>query len=93
MPPDNPDAMTELIPLALEALAKQEEKDMTETIQLSQHLLGVEPYILIQITGDDPDDPENVIVNLEHGGGISNKAAAIEFLKAVIESAEENNIG
>lgn len=60
--------------------------------ELKTVLLGLEPYILIRITGDPEGDDESVDTTVEFGGGFD-RETGIGFLKAVIESAEENGIG
>lgn len=56
--------------------------------QLSQHILGLEPYVLIRLTGIDPGDPEAFRVSFEYGGGLD-KESAFELLKAITEDSEE----
>lgn len=59
---------------------------MSESVQLRQHILGMEPYVLIQITA--VEDSENFRVEFEFGGGLD-KESAFELLKAIIEDSEE----
>lgn len=89
LPPNNPDAMTELVPIAMDAMAKQEEKELAEeNFQLSQHILGLQPYILIEVTGNAEGDEDAFAIQLQYGGGFT-KETAFEFLKAVLNDSEE----
>lgn len=64
-----------------------DDDDLTGPEAKFEDVLGDKPYILIRIEGDH--DEEFVNVTLETGGGFS-RESAIEFMKDVIKSAEEN---
>lgn len=51
----------------------------TESIKLRQHLLGMEPYVLLTFTADD-DDTEAVKVGIEFGGGIPDRVGMRDVL-------------
>lgn len=89
LPPDNPDAMTELIPLALEALAQQEEKDLGGSVDISQHILGLEPFALVRLTGaEEVGDDIDLKLAVEFGGGLD-IGTGIELLKMAVEELEK----
>jgi hypothetical protein len=47
---------------------------MSETVTVRQHLLGLQPYVLIQVTGGSLDeaneDVESLKLDIQFGGGL-----------------------
>lgn len=60
----------------------------SEAIGLSQFLLGMEPYVVIQCQADD--DPENeagYLLNIRAGGGLTTQDDILTLLLTVVEEA------
>jgi hypothetical protein len=52
-------------------MADEEGQVVTETITVTQHWLGMEPYTLIKL-GPSSHDPEQPALHVEFGGGADN---------------------
>lgn len=75
--------MTELVPMAVDALAKREEQDVTEepTTQRFE-----EPYVLVRLLSVDGDDSYDV--EFEHSG-FRDRDGAMNFLRGVIDHGKD----
>ena len=82
LPPDNPDAITELVPMAADVLAEREEKRLEET-ELENKF--EEPYILVRIMDSDEDD---FYVDFEHSGFLG-RDEAMNFLRQLIDHGKD----
>ena len=47
-----------------------------ETIEIRQHLLGMQPYVVLQFR-PDPDDSGGIVIGVEYGGGCDDPAAGL----------------
>jgi hypothetical protein len=50
----------------------------SETIELSQHILGMQPYVLIEASAD-PDDGE-LVLSVKAGGGAAEQIGALPLM-------------
>lgn len=88
-PANNPDVLIELVPIALEVMAKQEEKKVAEKVQLSQPVLGLMPFVLVEVTSaEEVGDDIDLHLNVEVGGGLD-VPMGVELLKMAIEELEK----
>lgn len=74
--------MTELVPMAVDALADREEEDVEET-DLSNRF--EEPYILVRIMSATEDD---FYIEFEHSG-FKGQDGAMAFLREMIDHGKD----
>lgn len=63
---------------------------MTESIQLTQVLLGLRPYVLIEAAAD-PEDGE-LVLKINAGGGAAEEIGALPYMMLMELPAEQNPI-
>ena len=59
-----------------------------QTSELSEHLLGMRPYVLIE-AAVDPDDGE-LVLKIKAGGGATEQIGALPFMMITTLAAEQN---
>lgn len=67
---------------AVERIPDVRSEPATQTITLTQHMLGLEPYVLIRAVKADPEDEDDdgLRLQIEQGGGATGGELAALFL-------------